>query len=420
MWKIVSFFQNTVEPDVPEGDEVPKTPSIPAESEVSGTVDAIPPAKGFAKAASPELGEKLSGLAAKNSGELVASCSQMVGLRKILDELGDSSDDIAGQVYEIAETTLQAHLSEEDIYEPHELSFLVCFAKLDALQAAEKAKQIEAEIQQKILGEGLEPKISDITTDTRTVKVSDAEISQSDDVLSLIAAKITRETGRVKKGMKNWSDKYIAICEIDSIPVATREKRPARFEIAKFSQRTRDDIWQLLMIGASATEVAAEADCMMARRISELVCQGDPKKDPLTVIDVHYSTLSEKLCREKFIEACRPIKEVCSNWLIVRVIYSFENPPDGRFPGLVNKLGSLFQSRILQIRKPRLGSLDLPAWKIPIVSMSYREIEPAMNLYKDELQGFIQTVHTNQARFLVGESIEYLVGVFEHGLTCIG
>ena len=407
MSKLVSFFQYSVETparDTPAKAKVeaPAAPTKPPGAVLPRKLDAVPPRKEFGKRrpVDPDLDKKLGKILAKKSGELIANRFQMVGLEKILDRLGN--DDTAEQVYSIAEKILQAHVSEEDVVEPHELLFLVCFANLDRQQAADEAKQIEADIQEQILGEGLDPEISDIATETRTVKVSEADISGSDNLLGLIAEKIARETDRVKKGLKHWSSKYIAICEIRPSPVVTKAQDCAGFQIA-YSQRTRADIGQLVEIGADTVEVAAEADCMMVRRVSELVFQGDRNKDPLMIVDVHYSTLSDKSFREKFFSACRPISEVCANSLIVRILYSLENPPNLRFSGLVNKLGSLFQSRIMHIEKPRIGRVDFRACRIPIISMNYRELEPAMNQFKLEIQKFIDTVHSNRTRLLIDD-----------------
>ena len=357
----------------------------------------------------------------KNSGELVASRFQMVGLNKILEKLADVSDDTAEKAFLVAEKTLQAHLTEEDVYEPHEFSFLVCFANLDSAQAAQIAKQIEAEIQDKILSEGFDAEYSEISTETRTLKVSGEELSNSDDLLNLIAEKIVRETDRVKKGLKIWSSKYLAICEIDLAPVISKSQRGAGFRLAKFSKRTLADIGQLLKIGAGPMEVAAEADCMMVRRASEIVFQGDRENDPLMVVDVHYSTLSDQSHREKYMAACRPITEVCANSLMARIIYSAEKPPNLRFSGLVSKLDSLFQSRIMQIKTPQLGSVDLQACKIPVICMNFREIEPVMARYQQELQKFIQKVHACRSRLLVDDVSDEETGgkLFELGVDFV-
>ena len=408
MSKLVSFFQHESESTAPTVPTPPPTSPNPPSPTVAPKVDSVPPRKVFGKRkpVNPDLGNKLTELAEKNSGELVANRFQMVGLEKILERLADVSDDTAEQVFLIAERTLQTHLTEEDVYEPHEYSFLVCFADLDTTQAAKKAKQIEAEIQEKILNEGFDPEYSDISTETRAVKVSGEEIAESEDVLNLVAAKILRETDRVKKGLKIWSSKYLAICEIDPAPVVSNNQRGAGFKIARFSKRTRSDIDQLLKIGAGAIEVAAEADCMMVRRASELVFQGDRENDPLLVVDVHYTTLADQSHREKFFAACRPIKEVCANSMMVRILYSLEKPPNFRFSGLVKKLDSLFQSRILQIKTPRLGTVDVQACKIPVISMNYREIAPAMEKYKQELQKFIQNVRASHSRLMVDEVVD--------------
>ena len=423
MSKLVSFFQQPSESPVPVTAEPPPLTPDPPSPEVSPKPDPVPPRKVFGKRkqVDPELGNKLSDLADKNSGELVASRFQMVGLKKILERLADVSDDTAEKAFSIAEKTLQAHLTDEDVYEPHDFSFLVCFAGLDSVQAAQKAKQIETEIQEKILSEGLDAEYSDISTETRTVKVSGDELSQSDDLLNLIAEKIIRETDRVKKGLKIWSSKYLAICEIDPAPVVSKSQRGAGFRLARFSKRTLTDIGQLLKIGAGPIEVAAEADCMMVRRASEIVFQGDRDKDPLMVVDVHYSTLSDQSHRDKFMAACRPITEICANSMMARIIYSSEKPPNLRFSGLVSKLNSLFQSRIMQIKTPRLGSVDLQACKIPVISMNFREIEPVMARYQQELQKFIENVHANRSRLMVDEVSDEETGgrLFELGVDFV-
>ena len=214
--------------------------------------------------------KKLSSLADKNSSELVASRFQMVGLNRVLGQLENNSEETAKQVFAIAHKTLQDHLSAEDVYEPYELSFLVCFANLDPIQAAEKARKIEADIEEDILGDGLNPDVSDITAETRSLKVSSEELSQSADGLSLIAMKFSQKSELVKSQLKFWSKKFIATCEINYSPVITQTGKCAGFQLAKFGQHYPSEIRKLLRIGADATEIAAETGCILVRRASEL------------------------------------------------------------------------------------------------------------------------------------------------------
>ena len=211
------------------------------------------------------------------------------------------------------------------------------------------------------------------------------------------------EIGLVKTQLNLWAKKFIATCEVNASPVISQTGQCAGFQIARYAQHHRADIRRLQKIGADETEIAAEIDCIMVRRASELTFQKSQAEDPFTVVDVHYSTLSDKSHRERFLDACRSVKNVGPQYLIVRIIYSSEEPPDRSFYKLVKNLEPFFQSRILDIKKPALRNLNYQACQIPIFSMNSQEFETAMTHCKEPIQRFFQTVHTSRVRFLVDE-----------------
>ena len=263
----------------------------------------------------------------------------------------------------------------------------------------------------------MNPDYSDITAETRSLNVSDEELSRSADGLSLIATKFSQRSKLVKTQLNRWASKFIATCEINASPVITNTGQCAGFQIARYGQSLQTDIAELLRIGADRTEITAETDCIMVRRASELAFQENQTEAPLTVVDVHYSTLRDQSYREKFLDACRSVKEVCVDSLIIRIIYSSDRLPSHRFRKVVNRLEPLFQSRILDIRKPGLRNLNFQAWRIPIISMNSREFEPALIDCGEAIRRFFQTIHASRFRLLVDQVSNQEVGknIFDLG-----
>ena len=178
--------------------------ATPASGEARPTTPAAPkhprPTFEISSGASGAIHAKLSGLA--NDGEIVASRLQMVGLEAIKEQLGDEWEQQAAKVILIADRVIQSHISGKDVYDRRGLGFVICFANADSQDATAKAKAIEFEIQEKILGENLDPGLAEIAAETRVLKVSASEAAQSDDPMALITARIDEETNRIRNDLK--------------------------------------------------------------------------------------------------------------------------------------------------------------------------------------------------------------------------
>ena len=346
---------------------------------------------------------KLSGLASDNDGKIVASHLQMVGLESIKEQLGDEWEQQSAKVILIADRVIQSHISGQDVYDRRGLGFVICFANADSQNATAKAKAIEYEIQEKILGENLDPGLAEIAAETRVLKVSASEAAESDDPMALITARIDEETNRIRNDLKAWSRATLATSEVHPNKVVTSTRTEAPFAILRFSQETLTEIERLGQIGADPAEIAAEVDCLKLRLAAEHAQRRGATDQGALIIDVNFSTINTKSFCSRYFEICRPVKEFTANSLILRIARVPSRGLGFRLLTIINKLKKFFLSLILKLDGLQPIKVDLRACQIPIVSVGYQDVTETATIKADELRRFSGELHDRKARILIDD-----------------
>ncbi len=345
--------------------------------------------------------KELTDLAEKNSGTIVTGRFQMVGLREIKEELGDLWDKTAQKVYSIAEKTIQKRLSPDDVFTRQEDGFLICFADLNESEASFKREAIEREIREKIVGKNLQTELSNITAEIRTVEISATEAEQSDDLTSLIVAKLDQMTEKIDATAKNTFLDILKTCRLRPREVRTGKGKVSAIMIAAFDKSTATKINSLKTLQGNTAELAADIDELTLSQVAEHVYNGLLPRHSLIVAAVNFSTLDEKRLFKKYLSICRRLTVNVRSSLVLNVTNIPGIILPGRIASTVHSLCTFSRLGMMQITKPELGNIDPILCRAALVAIDFANLEPLLHQNKQKVKELIQQVHQYKARFFV-------------------
>ncbi|WP_428248294.1 hypothetical protein [Ferrovibrio sp.] len=303
----------------------------------------------------------------------------MVGLHRIRDRLGDDWPRIAHRANEMALKSIQRACGPDDLHLVYDdLSFLIIFSNLSKEQAQLRCIEIVEDITRRLLGEGISPEATEISTGVFEADGSliFTAISKND-----LVAKLTGQygldtqnpaTAAADDPVEVEADAGATIGQPDFSPFQIdRQKALASIQVLYqpmwnlrhkaivsyfatasarnvFSKNLWDD-----MVRRNFSHVLSslEVDIYVAqtalRTFANRIAQG-----PRIMIGwpVHFETLANRASRNTFIEFCREIPESIRQLLTMEVDGLPEGIPNSRVLEIVSVLRPF--CRVLIIRVP--------------------------------------------------------------------
>lgn len=368
--------------------------------------------------AAEDFGDKLTGVVAANEGVVVSGLLQLVGLKEVREQLGDRWDKYSQQVYNTAESVIRMRLSPEDVFRRNENDdFVICFASLNEQAGAFKAQSIGREIREKLIGgfgeqnplSGGTAGKSDgghdffaVVTETHSLAIEPTEADESDDLLSLVTARLSQASERIKASAKVTMTEIFRSCQLDNRQVQTRTGSIAPLAIGRFDKQTQARVDKLLLIGGDQTNIACQIDLLALSQVAEHICEGLlHNKSSMIVADVDFSTLDSKRHLDRYISLCHKLLDKARETLILRVKGIRAEVFPGRVTEVINRVRPFCRLLMVQIDKPQLENIDLGRSQIALVAIDHSGLAQALKNEGKQVQKLVQQLHSSKARLLV-------------------
>lgn len=346
------------------------------------------------------LGERLLAQLAARPGRLVTGHLQMVRLDAIRAQLGDRWGHAAERIYSTAEAVIRARLAIDDVYTRNDRGdFIICFAVLDEGPAWYKARAIEREICEKLLGQGFSETLTATRLDAHAIPISAGEIEEAEDSAALLLNKLMRATEARNRDSERLLRHICETSDIGFLPIQTAGGGMSNLAVAHFTAETEGRLEQ---VPDSACEpmLVGQVDLAMIGRVVEHV-SALPRDARQTcfIAPLRFSSLYHRGQRERLLAFLRQIPLSARR----NLGFSIEGIPDDvgatRTATLLQTLSSF--GRLLTARLPDhlLNRHELDGTLVRIVTMSQPAFMDAVKIRAAER--VISQIHDAKARLLV-------------------
>jgi PAS domain-containing protein len=384
-----------------------ETTSLPIELEgrrrVVATFDPVGAYRPTPDAASgAALGAQLLAQLAERPGRLVAGHLQMVRLDAVRGQLGDRWEQAATRIYSTAEAVIRSRLAPNDVYTRNDDGdFIICFAVLDEGPAWYKARAIEREICEKLLGQGFSETLAATRLEAHVIPMSPVEIEETEDSASLLLNKLIRATDARNRNADRLLHHICETSDIRFAPLQTTGGGASNLAIAHFTAETEERLEQV-PDAAYEPMLIGQVDLAMVGRVVEHVT-ALPRDSRLTcfIAPLRFSTLYHRGQRERLLAFLRQVPLSARKNLGFSVDAIQADVGAARTATLLQTLSSF--GRLLMARLPHhmLGRHELDGSLVRIVTMSPPAFIEAVKARAAERM--IEQIHDAKARLLVDE-----------------
>ena len=361
--------------------------------------------------------ESVRALGGQETGSLTLGRFQMIGLRAVRERLGEDWDDAVERVQSLAEGVLRRRLSAQDSFtRSADGDFIVCFGALSDEEAWFKAKLIEQEIRERLLGSESDSALDDLELDLVTLSEV-AEIASevhavptpidglgaSDDVCNAVVRRL-EEAGR---SLRHEIHEQIAALE-DCWRVEARATRlatgtPARFAIAGVDWKTRRGLDRLMPVLRDQPSELVKIDLLAISAAAVFISHDREHRDSLLAVSVQASTLRDRAAFEAFSSACGGMAQALRN----RLILVLDGLPRDLSPSVLTeclqRLRGYSRLQGLRLQSPNLDDLQLTATRAHLVLVDFAPVAAWLRREPRQFRKLLMGLHRVGARLLVDD-----------------
>jgi PAS domain-containing protein len=348
------------------------------------------------------LGEQLLAQLAERPGRLVAGHLQMIRLDAIRSQLGDRWERAAARIYSTAEAVIRSRLAPNDVYTRNDRGdFIICFAVLDEGPAWYKARAIEREIYEKLLGQGFSETLAATRLEAHAIPMSPGEIEEAEDSASLLLNKLMRAT----EARNRDADRLLRhVCETSDVrfaPIQTAGGGMSNLAIARFTAETEERLEQVPDAAYEPMLVGQVDLAMIGRVVEHVSALSRDSRQTCFIAPLRFSTLYHRGQRERLLTFLRQVPISARK----NLGFSVEEIPADvgatRTATLLQTLSSF--GRLLTARLPEhlLGRHELDGALVRVVAISQSAFMDAVKARAAER--IIGQIHDAKARLLVDE-----------------
>lgn len=129
----------------------------------------------------------------------VAGKVKLVGLHDVKTALGDRWPALADRALQCAEQVIRRHIDPRDTYSPTaDEGFVICFASLNEDEASFQAAMIAREIRKRLIGQGEDPRASQVSAMTTSFPVPSDQESITASIVDLAEARLRADQAAVQ------------------------------------------------------------------------------------------------------------------------------------------------------------------------------------------------------------------------------
>ena len=342
---------------------------------------------------------------------------QTIGLHNVREKLGDRWETVAERVRSTALAVIKRCLAPNDTFHcTAEGDFIICFAELASEAAWLKAKMIEQEIRERLIGSDGDGALGDFQLDFDTLsgiakleaETHDLELpttgnADENKVAALAWSKMEEASQGIRAKARDHLKALEEIWALDLRHVQVASGAPARLMIGEPDNQTRMVLERLKGAARRDPKLVASIDLLALGAAVDVLAGDEAAAGALLAIEIHASTVIRRDCYELFRTACQDIASEARDRLVLVV---GDLPQDVYPPSLADTLRMLKGfSRVTALRLPasRLEGLDLRAAGVHLVFLAQTTASAMLSTAPKRFARFLDEVHRAGGRLLVDQ-----------------
>lgn len=353
--------------------------------------------------------------AREGSGRRGVGRLQTIGLDSVREELGPRWEAVADRVRATALGVIRRGLAPNDsVLRDAGGDFVICFAELTGEAAWLKAKAIEQEIRERLIGtegdsavEDLQltfetlSGIAELQSETHDLDLGAADLADESEVGALVAAKLEEASRAIRAQTRDHLEHLKATWSHDLREVQVASGAPARLMVAEPDARTRMVLERLRGAAGRDPAVVAKIDLLAIGAAADLLAADTVLGDALLAVEIHASTVLRRANYELFLASCQGIPQEVRDRLVLIV---GAVPRDAYPPTLADTLRLLkgfARVTALRLPLPRLNGFDLRAAGVPLLVLAESTASAMLHRTPRAFGRFLQEVKLAGGRLLV-------------------
>lgn len=387
---------------------------------------------------SKEFQDKLSNIVSSKTKTVITGHLQTVGLDNLKGELGESWSDLAERVYETAEFCIANRLSPSDTFlRTKDNEFIICFAELSGEAALFKARAIEVDITEKLLGQNHKSKLEPFKLDTDSlsklakvdVPIHEIEISpeeaSSDNLVDSLLHKLERAKSQLQKDTEVILNSLATKGKVRPRVVQKLSSEETNIALLDWDFVSHNLIMKLENMDRQNGAVLPKLDQISLLSAATFLFKGWGASDKILSIGIHSNTLREKDNLNAFLKLCEKLGDDVRK----QIVFNLLLPPSRNIPDdaeeMCNILRPFCMALSVQIHSSHIDNFNFDTSNLSMIVMNYKDFlvsvrqHPAVlasfaiDLSKKGVTLFVDKVpHGSKMNIFNKHRIEFLA--FEH------
>jgi PAS domain S-box-containing protein len=304
--------------------------------------------------------------------QLVAGRIQMVSLDEVQNRLGERWEKSAERILTSAQSIIASRLGREDVFSRNaDGQFIICFADFSEAEATFKARAIQKEIRDKLIGEGVDPELATFAVETHTISISDAELESTEDFAAMIAKKLAQAAERIQQAAERLLSDIVKTAVLRPQKILTVQGKPSGYQKARFDAETEAKL-STIISSETDTGIMSKIDALILARTSEYIIQSLVDSGRCSLIsEIHFSSLYHRKYREGILLILRQLPDPVRNAFILGIRGLDPAIWAGRVTEILGSLRTVAQRRMVHAENLCLGNVSLRDAGVSLVSIDY-------------------------------------------------
>lgn len=379
-----------------------------------------------AAAARSSVEQHLQDLITETPTKVVAGRVQLVGLDDVKAALGDRWSRRSEVIYSLIERTIRARLAPTDVYQRSaDGNFTICFASLSETEAAFKARAIAEEIRAKILGEGTGPEesalshedrdfLKEVATtshargqalgvegDAHEIELGVDEVTQSDDLLGLLAARLEAAATLSKKTEQMIIMEMVQHARLELQPFETQQGGITPFQFAAFDRASREKVEALRSSRPASPDLVRDIDMLLLSKVAEEILRRPPGKNVVLVVNIHFSTIDNKQRLEQFKTLCGTLTDAARTALLFNIVQIPGDLLPAKVAEQFHAVRHFCRAMMAECSAASLGNIDPQMLRTPILTCNAKTFTKLLAHNAASTAAFIKKLHLHKVRLLL-------------------
>jgi hypothetical protein len=363
---------------------------------------------------SEDFQSKLTEMVGKKGRKIVAGHLQTVGLDSLKSELGEKWAALAERVYETAEHCITNRLTSKDTFSRTQNNeFIICFGELSGEEALFKARAIEGDIAQKLLGKDGESKLEQFELDvkslsklaqinipTHEIEIDPDEVSDGN-ICDGLLDRLEKAQQQMYSNRDAIMDSIVSHGKIRPRSVQKYSGEETHTTLLDWDETSRNRIAQIRAQAGNDSSVLANIDHMSLINGATLISEGKLPQGQILTIGVNFETLREK-------NSMRTYQDICTrfgNEVKSRIAINLILPPTRQIPHGVLEMCDMLRSfcvaLAIQIHPFQIDGFHFENSGISLVILSYRYFLASARKQPEMLKAFARELNSKGFSLLV-------------------